>query len=242
MEAALTKEPLTTTQETLSSIIRKRRGKRQVEVGGDIDIQATYIRVMDDMRAKFDRGNLTDLQKQEATRIISETQRLSDDSNLAVLGLERGNLSHNEVLAVLAAYKEAGNMTGSQNTDTRTFGVDSQVRMIQHLTGLLGLKATNLSLTEQQFEELKLRTTFGQDVSTEGSAIIPNTTVVPRTTFTTDLSFITLTEEPSTTTPETLSSIIPTTTTTTTVGPSTTSTFPTQNGVLQYMAFKSVDV
>ena len=85
---------------------------------------------MDDMKSKFDRGNLTDIQKQEATRIISETQRLLGDSSLAVLGLERGNLSQNEVLAVLAAYKEAGNMTESQNTDIRQLAVDTQVRIL----------------------------------------------------------------------------------------------------------------
>ena len=44
-----------------------------------------------------------------------------------VLGLERGELSQEEVLSVLAEYRNSGNMTQTQNTQIQQLAVDTQV-------------------------------------------------------------------------------------------------------------------
>ena len=43
--------------------------------------------------------------------MITETQKRLRDPSFDALGLERGEKSQSEVLAVLAEYKDAGNMT-----------------------------------------------------------------------------------------------------------------------------------
>ena len=50
------------------------------------------------------------------------------DASFDVLGLERGDKSQSEVLAVLAEYKDAGNITEEQNTQVQKLAVDTQVR------------------------------------------------------------------------------------------------------------------
>ena len=44
-----------------------------------------------------------------------------------MLGLERGELSQEEVLSVLAEYRNSGNMTQAQNTQIQQLAVDTQV-------------------------------------------------------------------------------------------------------------------
>ena len=44
-----------------------------------------------------------------------------------MLGLERGELSQEEVLSVLAEYRNSGNMTQTQNTQIQQLAVDTQV-------------------------------------------------------------------------------------------------------------------
>ena len=44
-----------------------------------------------------------------------------------MLGLDRGDKSQSEVLAVLAEYKDAGNMTEEQNSQVQKLAVDTQV-------------------------------------------------------------------------------------------------------------------
>ena len=44
-----------------------------------------------------------------------------------VLGLERGELSQEEVLGVLAEYRNSGNMTQTQNNQIQQLAVDTQV-------------------------------------------------------------------------------------------------------------------
>merc|ERR1711970_351195 len=88
-------------------------------VGDDIDYKTVYSLVMQDMKSKFDAKELTDEQKVEATKVITETQKKLGDTSLAVLGLERGEKSQSEVLAVLSAYKQAGNMTEDQNNQVK---------------------------------------------------------------------------------------------------------------------------
>jgi len=134
------------------------RRKRQVDAG--LDIKTIYGLVMQDMKTKFDAKELTDDQKTEATRVITETQKLLGDTSFTVLGLERGDKSQSEVLAVLAEYKEAENMTESQNTEIKKLAVDTQVRMIQELVGVLNLTASDLGLTTEQLDIVMARHTF----------------------------------------------------------------------------------
>merc|ERR1719430_1635302 len=134
------------------------RRKRQADAG--LDIKTIYALLMNDMKTKFDAKELTDEQKTEATRVITETQKLLGDTSFTVLGLERGDRSQNEVLAVLAEYKEAGNMTERQNTEIKNLAVDTQVRMIQELVGVLNLNASDLGLTPEQLDVVMARHTF----------------------------------------------------------------------------------
>ena len=46
-----------------------------------------------------------------------------------VLGLERGELSQEEVLSVLAEYRNSGNMTQAQNTQIQQLAVDTQANI-----------------------------------------------------------------------------------------------------------------
>eukprot|EP00091_Calanus_sinicus_P004862 TRINITY_DN1522_c1_g1_i1.p1 TRINITY_DN1522_c1_g1~~TRINITY_DN1522_c1_g1_i1.p1 ORF type:complete len:1087 (-),score=342.03 TRINITY_DN1522_c1_g1_i1:65-3325(-) len=135
------------------------RRKRQAEVDG-IDYKNIYSLVMNDMKTKFDAKELTDDQKTEATRVITETQKMLGDTSFDVLGLERGDKSQSEVLAVLAEYKDAGNMTEEQNTQVQKLAVDTQVRMIQELVTVLGLTATDLGLSSDQWDTIMARQTF----------------------------------------------------------------------------------
>ena len=47
-----------------------------------------------------------------------------------VLGLERGELSQQEVLSVLSEYRTSGNMTQTQNTQIQQLAVDTQVMKV----------------------------------------------------------------------------------------------------------------
>ena len=95
----------------------------------DIDYKNVYTIIMEDMKAKFDAKELTDSQKMEATKVITDTQKMLGDTSFAVLGLERGERTQSEVLAVLAEYKDAGNMTEEQNSQVQKLAVDTQVRV-----------------------------------------------------------------------------------------------------------------
>merc|ERR1719431_278871 len=134
------------------------RRRRQADTG--LDIKTIYSLVMQDMKTKFDVKELTDEQKTEATRVITETQKLLGDTSFTVLGLERGDKSQSEVLGVLAEYKDAGNMTEGQNTAIKKLAVDTQVRMIQELVGVLNLTASDLGLTTEQLDIVMARHTF----------------------------------------------------------------------------------
>merc|ERR1719370_1523034 len=136
----------------------KFRRRRQADAG--LDIKTIYALLMNDMKTKFEAKELTDEQKTEATRVITETQKLLGDTSFTVLGLERGDKSQSEVLAVLAEYKEAENMTASQNTEIKKLAVDTQVRMIQELVGVLNLTASDLGLTPEQLDVVMARHTF----------------------------------------------------------------------------------
>ena len=74
----------------------------------------------------FGDGDLSEDQKKEATTVITNTQSLLANTSFQVLGLERGELSQEEVLAVLAEYRNSGNMTQIQNNQIQQLAVDTQ--------------------------------------------------------------------------------------------------------------------
>merc|ERR1712240_272691 len=137
-----------------------KRFRRRRQAGAYVDYKTICTLVMNDMKAKFDAQELTNDQKTAATRIITETQKLLGDTSFAVLGLERGDKSQAEVLAVLAEYKDSGNMTQGQNNQVKKLAVDTQVRMIQELVDVLGLSASDLGLTTEQLDVIMARHTF----------------------------------------------------------------------------------
>ena len=98
---------------------------------------------MAELSRKFNDGELNEYQKREATNIITSTQSLLANTSFQVwiiikdyfpeifmfhccqvFGLERGELSQQEVLSVLSK-RTSGNMT--QNTQIQQLAVDTQV-------------------------------------------------------------------------------------------------------------------
>merc|ERR1719480_298079 len=141
-----------------------RRRRRQAETITDPDYRQVYSLVMAELSRKFSDGELNEDQKREATNIITSTQSLLANTSFQVLGLERGELSQQEVLSVLSEYRTSGNMTQTQNTQIQQLAVDTQIRMIQLLVPLLGLNKDSISMTEEQFSNLMALQTF--DIST----------------------------------------------------------------------------
>merc|ERR1719430_1928935 len=94
-----------------------------------VEIKKIYVDVMNDMKKKFDNGDMSSDQKVAATTVITETQTLLGVKSFEVLGLEVGVKNSAEVFAVLKEYKESGNMTEEQNTAMQDLAEDTQVRM-----------------------------------------------------------------------------------------------------------------
>lgn len=94
-------------------------------------MQKVYIGVMNDMKTKFDKRELSSEQKTATTRVIVETQALLATHSFRVLGLERGHLTSREVFAVLMAHREAGNMTAEQNSAMDNLSEVTQIHMVQ---------------------------------------------------------------------------------------------------------------
>merc|ERR1712142_534180 len=143
------------------------RQKRQAING--IDYNTTYNLVMGDMRAKFLENTLSEVQKEEASLTIRETQNILADYSLEVLGIERGSMTLEETSAVLAEAKASGNMTLTQHALIQGYGVDTQIRLIQNMVRILGLTASDLDLTEDTTVGLFEDTTVGLlEDTTEG--------------------------------------------------------------------------
>ena len=99
----------------------------------ELEVKRLYIDVMNDMKNKFQNGDLNSEQKIGATEVIVETQALLGKLSLEVLGLDVGQRNPVEVFEILKAFKEAGNMTERQNSAMEDLAEDTQVRMIQDI-------------------------------------------------------------------------------------------------------------
>jgi len=135
------------------------RRKRQAEDSG-VNYKAVYSRVMAVMTTKFNAKELTEEQKANATLAIISTQTMLGSYSFDVLGLEKANLTQDEILQTLQIYQEANNMTDHQSQQIAQLSVDTQIRMVQKLSPLLGLNASSLNLSEDEYSALMARPTF----------------------------------------------------------------------------------
>ena len=103
------------------------RRKRQAEDSG-VNYKAVYSRVMAVMTTKFNAKELTEEQKANATLAIISTQTMLGSYSFDVLGLEKANLTQDEILQTLQIYQEANNMTDHQSQQIAQLSVDTQVR------------------------------------------------------------------------------------------------------------------
>jgi uncharacterized membrane protein len=216
-----------------------RRRKRQVETLA-FEVKKLYIDVMNDMKKKFQTGDLNQNQKVAATGVITETQTLLGQKSFEVLGLQIGDRNSVQIFDVLKGWKEAGNMTEEQNTAMQDLAVDTQVRMIQGILGVFNYTAEqaalNYNVSADEVRLLLQRPTFGSEVAIEeisseeleSSSSSSTTSTMPSTSSTTTTT--TTTTPITTTTTTTVAPVISsssstsTTTTTTTPAPTTTTT------------------
>jgi len=133
-----------------------------------IDMKQLYIDVMNDMKVKFQNGDLNQDQKIAATGVITETQAVLGQKSFEVLGLQIGDMTSVQIFEVLKGWKEAGNMTSQQNSAMEDLAEHSQVRMIQGLLGVFGYTPEQAAQSYKwSAEDLRLflqLPTFGSDL------------------------------------------------------------------------------
>jgi len=184
-----------------------------------VEIKKIYVDVMNDMKKKFDNGDMSSDQKVAATTVITETQTLLGVKSFEVLGLEVGVKNSAEVFAVLKEYKESGNMTEEQNTAMQDLAEDTQIRMIQGILGVFGYTsaraAAEYGVPEAEMAELLARPSFGTDpaavIASDAAIadIIATTTTKTTVTTTTATTTATSTAATTTTTVESLDTSAP---------------------------------
>ena len=144
-----------------------RRRKRQAVTVVALDIKKLYIDVMNDMKTKFQSGDLNQDQKIAATGVITETQTLLGQKSFEVLGLQIGDRNSVQIFEVLKGWKEAGNMTAEQDTAMQDLAEDTQIRMIQGILGVFGFTpeqgVQNYNVSAEDLRLLLQRPTFGSE-------------------------------------------------------------------------------
>ena len=137
----------------------------------ELEVKKLYIDVMNDMKLKFQNGDLNSEQKIGATDVIVETQALLGKFSLQVLGLDVGQRTSVEIFETLKAFKEAGNMTEEQDRAMLDLAEDTQVRMIQGILKVFGYIPERASMKYNvPLRELRLllqRPTFQSDSAEE---------------------------------------------------------------------------
>ena len=120
---------------------------------------------MNDMKVKFQNGDLNQDQKIAATGVITDTQDLLGRKSFEVLGLQIGDRNSAQIFEVLKDWKEAGNMTAGQNNAMESLAEDAQVRMIQGILGVFGYTpeqgAQSYNVSTGDLRLLLQRRTFG---------------------------------------------------------------------------------
>jgi len=203
----------------------KSRKKRQAD---DSDfVKNIYVKVMNDVKIKYDSGELSSDQKVAATAWISETQNLLGVKSFEVLGMEVGNKTTVEIYKVLKEAKESGNMTDEQDTAMQDLAIGTQVRIIQGILGVFGYTAeaaaSNYNVSVEDVERLLKKPTFGSDAVTF-STVSPD--LQRDTANNVDLPRSPILSSSNTTTTSSTTSTTPTPTTTTTTSTTTTTVAP----------------
>ena len=93
-----------------------------------MDYKAIYTKVMHVMTTKFNAKELSEEQKTNATSAILTTQTMLASYSFDVLGLEKANLTQDEILKTLQIYQDSSNMTEAQSQRIAELSVDTQVR------------------------------------------------------------------------------------------------------------------
>ena len=130
----------------------------------ELDVKRLYIDVMNDMKNKFQNGDLNQEQKIGASQVIVETQALLGKHSFEVLGLDVGQRTSVQIFETLKAFKEAGNMTEEQVKAMQNLAEDTQVRMIQGILKVFQYiperAAIEYNVSLQQMRLLLQRPTF----------------------------------------------------------------------------------
>ena len=174
----------------------------------DLDTKSIYVNVMNDMKARFEGGTLTDQQKLAATNVITETQSKLGMFSIHVLGLEQRDRTSQQVFAILKEYKESGNMKDEQTNKMQKLAEDTQIAMIQGVFKVFDYTpdeaAAQYNVNVADMSELLIRKTFSKYVdyseeaplygATTEDALLLELEVETLTTFTaSDLSLPTIT-------------------------------------------------
>merc|ERR1719175_296530 len=125
------------------------RRKRQADAG--VGTAAYYKQIYDEMMRllgeMFRSGQLSNQQVATATNIINFTQDLLADTSFAVLGLERGNMTAQQILAVLQQYRDTNRLTPEQSDKINQLAIDTQIRMIQQTASAVGVPPLEKALS-----------------------------------------------------------------------------------------------
>jgi len=132
------------------------RHKREVS---DVNFMDLHDKVMELLIQKF--GNLTPEQQEKSKHFITDSQERLGNATLILLGQDptKLSLSQADVLTIIEEGKANG-MTDHQEKGIVRIARDAQVRLIQELSSLLNMTATDLGISQPKFDEIKAMETF----------------------------------------------------------------------------------
>jgi len=150
-------------------------GRTKRDLSG-VDFMSLHDKVMQILVAKFE--NLTLLEQEASKEIIQESQELIGNSTLKILGLDptKMSLSQADVLLTIETAKEQG-MTTEQENGIVKIAKDAQVRLIQQLSTLLKLTATDLVISQAVYDEILKQKTFVDTEQFMSTAVYDFTTI-----------------------------------------------------------------
>jgi len=154
------------------------RHKRDVT---DINFMDLHDKVMELLIQRF--GELTAEQQEESKHFITDSQERLGNATLILLGKDptKMSLSQADVLTIIEEGKAEG-MTDEQEQGIVKIARDAQVRLIQELSSLMNLTATDLGITQQNFDEIKAIVTFQEVEKYMVTAVYDFTTSVTEVT------------------------------------------------------------
>jgi len=132
------------------------RHKRDVS---DVNFMDLHDKVMELLIQKF--GDLTPEQQEKSKHFITDSQERLGNATLILLGQDptKLSLSQADVLTIIEEGKANG-MSDEQEKGIVRIARDAQVRLIQELSSLLNMTATDLGISQPKFDEIKAMETF----------------------------------------------------------------------------------